>query len=47
MGDSRNNSSDSRSFGSVDIFDIFGRATFVYYPFEQMRFITRPQYAAK
>jgi signal peptidase I len=47
MGDSRNNSSDSRSFGTVDIFDIIGRATFVYYPFKQMRFLTRPKYDVK
>lgn len=47
MGDGRNMSSDSRSFGTIDISDIIGRATFVYYPFEQMRFITRPKYDAK
>jgi len=47
MGDNRNNSSDSRSFGTVTISDIIGRATFVYYPFKQMRFLTRPQYDVK
>ena len=47
MGDSRNMSSDSRTFGPIAISDIIGRATFVYYPFKQMRFITRPQYDVK
>jgi signal peptidase I len=47
LGDNRNNSSDSRSFGAIDISDIIGRATFVYYPFKQMRLIARPKYTAK
>jgi signal peptidase I len=46
MGDNRNNSVDSHVFGAIAISDIIGRATFVYYPFKQMRFITRPEYAA-
>ena len=46
LGDNRNNSSDSHVWGTIDISDIIGRATLVYYPFEQVRFIARPKYTA-
>jgi len=36
MGDHRSVSSDSREFGPVDRELIYGKATFVYWPMEQM-----------
>ena len=32
MGDNRENSSDSRYFGSVDVDTVFGKAVFTYWP---------------
>jgi signal peptidase I len=36
MGDNRNNSSDSRSFGSLPIERLVGKVMFVYWPFNQL-----------
>jgi signal peptidase I len=36
LGDNRNNSLDSRSWGFVNIEDVKGQALFIYYPFSQM-----------
>ncbi len=44
LGDNRNNSSDSRTYGAIPIDAVVGRVTFVYYPFSQARFILRPKY---
>jgi len=38
MGDNRNNSSDSREFGFVDMNDVIGKVILVYYPFNRIRF---------
>lgn len=39
MGDNRENSSDSRNFGTISKDLIVGRALFVYYPSENLRFL--------
>jgi signal peptidase I len=39
MGDNRNRSNDSRMFGFVSQEDIVGKASMVYYPLDELRFI--------
>jgi signal peptidase I len=46
MGDNRNNSSDSRSWGTVPIENIIGKALFVYWPMEQWGALTSTAAAA-
>jgi signal peptidase I len=42
LGDNRNNSSDSHSWGAVPLGNIIGKAMFVYWPPDQWGFITHP-----
>lgn len=42
MGDNRNNSSDSRDWGSVPFEDIIGKAVFVYWPPDQWGLVEHP-----
>ncbi|HUG15221.1 MAG TPA: signal peptidase I [Thermomicrobiales bacterium] len=44
MGDNRNNSTDSRSFGAVEIDEIIGKAWISYWPTDRIRFISTPDY---
>ena len=46
MGDNRNNSSDSRSFGSIAAQDIIGRAWLVYWPPSEWTAVPHHTYAA-
>jgi signal peptidase I len=46
MGDNRNNSSDSRSFGSIAAPDIVGRAWLVYWPPSEWTVVPHHTYAA-
>jgi len=46
MGDNRNNSSDSRSWGTVPLDNIMGKALFVYWPIEQWGALTSSAVAA-
>ena len=39
LGDNRGNSSDSRAWGPVPLHDIIGKATLVYYPFDDLRLL--------
>ena len=41
MGDNRNNSSDSRYWGTVNINDIIGKAEFIYYPIKDMKILSK------
>ena len=40
MGDNRNNSNDSRFWGTVSIDDIIGKAEFVYYPIRDIKMLS-------
>jgi signal peptidase I len=46
MGDNRNNSSDSRSWGTVPTENIIGKALFIYWPIEQWGGLTASAIAA-
>lgn len=46
MGDNRGNSSDSRQWGFVPRSNIIGRATFVYWPFNEGNFGLLPDYSS-
>jgi signal peptidase I len=46
MGDNRNNSQDSRSFGTIPFGDIVGRAWIIYWPPPDWQVLARPGYAA-
>ena len=46
LGDNRNNSSDSRSFGSIAAKDIIGRAWLVYWPPSEWNVVPHHTYAA-
>jgi signal peptidase I len=46
LGDNRNNSSDSRSFGSIAAKDIIGRAWLVYWPPSEWTVVPHHTYAA-
>jgi signal peptidase I len=44
MGDNRNNSTDSRSFGTIEIDEIIGKAWISYWPTDRINFISTPDY---
>lgn len=46
MGDNRNNSSDSRKWGSVPLVNIIGQALFVYWPLDEIGSLTNFAFAA-
>jgi signal peptidase I len=46
MGDNRNNSSDSRTFGNISLNDIVGRAWLVYWPPSEWAVVPHHTYAA-
>jgi signal peptidase I len=46
MGDNRNNSSDSRLFGTIPAADIVGRAWIIYWPPSDWQILSDPTYAA-
>ncbi len=39
LGDNRNNSTDSRIIGLVEMDEIVGKASFIYWPFERVQFV--------
>lgn len=45
MGDNRNNSTDSRVFGPIDIDDIIGKAWISYWPTDRLDILTSPEYS--
>lgn len=45
LGDNRNSSSDSHSWGFVPLEDLVGKALVVYWPFDSAKLIRQPQYA--
>jgi signal peptidase I len=44
LGDNRNSSSDSHSWGFVPMEDLVGKALVVYWPFDSAKIIRQPQY---
>jgi signal peptidase I len=44
LGDNRDNSSDSRQFGFVEIDDIIGKAWFTYWPFDDLGLVPHEDY---
>jgi signal peptidase I len=44
MGDHRGNSSDSRTFGPIDVLDVAGRAWLRYWPFDAFAILEQPVY---
>ena len=44
LGDNRNSSSDSHSWGFVPLEDLVGKALVVYWPFDAAKFIRQPNY---
>jgi len=44
LGDNRNSSSDSHSWGFVPIKDLVGKALVVYWPFDSAKLISQPHY---
>jgi signal peptidase I len=46
MGDHREASADSRSFGPIEISQVLGRAWLRYWPFDSFGFVPTPTYAA-
>lgn len=45
MGDNRNNSTDSRIFGPIEIDDIIGKAWISYWPTDRLDILSSPDYA--
>jgi len=43
MGDNRNDSSDSRSWGTLPVEDVIGKAVFIYWPFPDFGIVTHYQ----
>jgi len=46
LGDNRNNSQDSRSFGFVSMENVIGKAIFIYWPPDEWKIITSPEIEA-